>query len=102
MALIFAFSSEMGMDFPQAYGRVIRIEGDQEKIVATMHIFANQAARENGKQPMSFPTVAYTPDLSDGAPNLFKQAYARFRQDSAFAEATEIEDASTGANRSGE
>lgn len=102
MAFIFEFSSEMGIDFPQAYGRVVRIEGDQDKMVATMHIFANQAARDNGKQPMSFPTVAYTPDLSDGAPNLFKQAYARFRQESAFVDATEVEDAPADAIRPGE
>ncbi|WP_294277563.1 hypothetical protein [uncultured Sphingomonas sp.] len=90
MAFLFKFSSEMGIDFPEAYGRVVRIEGDQEKMVATMHIFASQSARDNGKQPLSFPTIAYAPNLADGSPNLFRQAYDRFRQESAFEAAVEI------------
>ena len=80
MALIFSYTAENGAIFGNAYGRIVQLEGTVQRMTATMRIYVSETARHSGKSPVSIEQAVFAPDLADGAPNLFSQAYAEFRR----------------------
>lgn len=91
--------SEYGANFENAYIVVTNIGYNKglfmpaptgKTVVATVHIYADAAARENEAKPLESKNYEFDLDTSEGADNILDQAYSHLKTLKEYSEATDV------------
>lgn len=77
-----------GVVLENVYCKVDAVSGDKEKIAYSIKYYASTDAREKELHHLCIESKSFISDISDVAPNIFKQCYADLKtNDPEFADA---------------
>lgn len=79
-----------GLSIEQAYFRIDTVTGNKESVQFSLLSYVSRDFFLEGKANLDVEYHEFVPDVSDNAPNLFRQAYAYLKAFENFADAVDV------------